>query len=71
MTKEDLEATGKYLEPYNNWCPNHTCDDTCMVWVKRQEYRKNRIIKSCFRTFCELMEQKSLQENNKDLKDNA
>ena len=51
MTKEDLEATGKYLEPYNNWCPNHTCDDTCMVWVKRQEYKKNRIIKSFFEHF--------------------
>ena len=63
MTKEDLELTGKYMDPYSNWCSSHQCDETCPVWVKRQEYRKNKIIKSCFRTFCEIMEEKSKDNN--------
>ncbi len=63
MTKEDLELTGKYMNSYSDWCSNHQCDDTCPVWVRRQEYKKNMVIKSCFRTFCEIMEEKAKKDS--------
>lgn len=62
MTKEDLEITGKYMDAYSDWCSNHECNDTCPVWVRRQEYKDKKILKSCFRTFCEIMNEK--EQNN-------
>lgn len=61
MTKEDLEMTAKYMDSYTIWCQNHTCDElSCPVFVQRQKQRENKIMLSCFRTFCKLMEEHKL-----------
>lgn len=58
MTKEDIQATEKYLDKYSMWCSNHTCDEeSCPVFVVMQENRKNKIKTSCFRSFCKLCEE--------------
>lgn len=61
MTKEDLEMTSKYMDSYSTWCQNHTCDEfSCPVYVERQKQRENKVLISCFRTFCKLMEEHKL-----------
>ena len=58
MTKEDLEMTKKYMDPYSSWCSNHECDsESCPVYVVMEQNRKNRIKTSCFRTFCKMSEE--------------
>ena len=60
MTKEDFEMTKKYTNDYTIHCNNHTCDESCPVWVVRLENKEKGVRKSCFRTFCQLKEEKVL-----------
>jgi len=63
MTKEDLELTSKYMDRYSSWCSTHTCDEfSCPVFVERQQNREKRIMLSCFRTFCKMMEEGKLNQ---------
>ena len=56
LTDQDIQDLKDFTDDYDNFCKEHECDETCIVFQERKISGK-----SCFKQYCDMRRAQTLK----------